>query len=101
MSAQISAALEAGVLRDIESVALTKNGERFPVELSIAFTLRDAQDVPSGLVCVWRDISRRKHAADQLRASEERIRQITDNIREVFWMTNLAKTEMIYISPGT
>ena len=35
-----------------------------------------------------------------LQASEERFRQIAENVREVFWMTNSEKNEMIYISPG-
>jgi PAS domain S-box-containing protein len=35
-----------------------------------------------------------------LEASEERFRQLAENIREVFWMTNLDKTEMIYVSPA-
>lgn len=35
-----------------------------------------------------------------LQASEERFRQIAENIPEVFWMTNLEKTEIIYVSPG-
>jgi PAS domain S-box-containing protein len=37
---------------------------------------------------------------ESLHASEERFRQVTENIREVFWMTNLDKSEMIYISPA-
>lgn len=32
--------------------------------------------------------------------SEQRFRQLSENIREVFWMTNLAKTNMLYISPA-
>ena len=41
------------------------------------------------------------HRAEQeLRQSEERFRQLTDSIREVFWMTDLHKNQMIYISPG-
>ena len=35
---------------------------------------------------------------ESLRSSEERFRQVTENIHEVFWMTNLDKTEMIYVS---
>ena len=34
------------------------------------------------------------------RASEERFRQLAENIREVFWLTNPDKTEMLYISPA-
>jgi len=35
-----------------------------------------------------------------LRENELRFRQLAENITEVFWMTNPAKTEMLYISPG-
>src|SRR5262249_29957503 len=47
-----------------------------------------------------KEIAERKRAETGLRASEERFRQITDNIKEVFWMTNVEKSQMIYISPG-
>jgi PAS domain S-box-containing protein len=53
--------------------------------------------------CVFafmRDITERKRAEQLLRASQERFRQLAENIREVFWITNPAKNEMIYISPG-
>jgi PAS domain S-box-containing protein len=36
----------------------------------------------------------------ELLASEERFRQLAENISEVFWMTDVAKNEMIYVSPG-
>jgi PAS domain S-box-containing protein len=32
--------------------------------------------------------------------SEERFRQLTEYIREVFWMTDVAKNQMLYVSPG-
>jgi len=35
-----------------------------------------------------------------LRESEERFRQLAENIREVFWMTDTRKDETIYVSPG-
>jgi PAS domain S-box-containing protein len=47
-----------------------------------------------------REIAERKRVEAELRASEERFRQLTENIKEVFWMTNVEKTQMIYISPG-
>jgi PAS domain S-box-containing protein len=35
-----------------------------------------------------------------MRAIEERFRQVVESIREVFWITNVEKTKIIYISPG-
>jgi PAS domain S-box-containing protein len=35
-----------------------------------------------------------------LQESEERFRQLAENIREVFWMTDTQKNETIYVSPG-
>jgi PAS domain S-box-containing protein len=32
--------------------------------------------------------------------AEERFSQLAESINEVFWMTNVEKTEMVYISPG-
>jgi PAS domain S-box-containing protein len=35
-----------------------------------------------------------------LRQSEERFRQLAENIKEVLWMTDLAKRQMLCVSPG-
>src|SRR5206468_747294 len=45
-------------------------------------------------------ITETKQAEERAHANEERFRQLAENIRDVFWMTNAEKTEMIYISPG-
>jgi PAS domain S-box-containing protein len=37
---------------------------------------------------------------EALRESEARFRQLAENIREVFWMTDVRKNQMIYVSPG-
>ena len=41
-----------------------------------------------------------KRTGESLRASEELFRQLTENIREVFWVTEPAKQRMLYISPA-
>ena len=41
-----------------------------------------------------------EQAAEALRESEERFRQLADNIKGVFWMTDVWKLTMLYISRG-
>jgi diguanylate cyclase (GGDEF)-like protein/PAS domain S-box-containing protein len=42
----------------------------------------------------------RNVAEEKLQQSEERFRQLAENITEVFWMTGLDMAEILYISPG-
>src|SRR5437899_2827420 len=61
--------------------------------------LRDEQ----GKIVKWygtsADIEDRKRAEDALRESEEKFRQLSENIREVFWMTTPHLEEVLYVAP--
>ncbi|MBW4526386.1 MAG: PAS domain S-box protein [Phormidium tanganyikae FI6-MK23] len=42
----------------------------------------------------------RKLAAAELRESEERFRQLAENIQQIFWMYDVERKKLIYISPA-
>jgi PAS domain S-box-containing protein len=69
--------------------------------------MRDAGGGVTGTVGVISEITERKHADDELRRrttalaeSEQRFRQVVDNIREVFWLRDVATYRLLYVSPG-
>ena len=56
---------------------------------------------PDGTVIwygIFQDITDRKQVEDGLQKSEERFRQLADNIRDVFWMTDVWKPQVLYVS---
>ena len=57
-------------------------------------------DGPGHFISFIQDISAQKRAEEERRESELRFRQVTENIREVFWLTDPLKSEMLYVSPG-
>lgn len=58
------------------------------------------QGEPFRVTGVVKDITEEKAAALALADSEERFRQIAENIDEVFWMLDPLRQRMLYVSPG-
>lgn len=64
------------------------------------YIVRDASGRALRMIGAMSDVTRRKAVETRLRESEQRLRQITDNAREVFWVTNADGSELQYISPA-
>jgi PAS domain S-box-containing protein len=88
-------------------------GEDYAVELRVVLpdgTIRwtlsqgkvfyDSQGQPVRMAGNDLDISERKRAAEVLRESEERFRQLAENINTVFWVREAQTGQISYISPA-
>ncbi|MDB6131556.1 MAG: hypothetical protein JWM04_2663, partial [Verrucomicrobiales bacterium] len=81
----------------IELTAQKKNGVLFPIELSI-IELHNTR--PNLFTAFVRDITDRKKTELDLFESEQRFRQLAENIQEVFWLKKVDTAKVIYISPA-
>ncbi len=62
--------------------------------------IRDAGGRPLHFMSVVHDISAQVLAEQERRETELRFRQVTENINEVFWLTDPSMSEILYISPA-
>ena len=63
-----------------------------------AFPIRDASGQLIRIAGIASEISERKQAEQALRTSEQKFRQLAENVREVFFIMNASATELLYVS---
>ena len=63
-------------------------------------TLVDADGCIIGVASLVQDVTEFHGAVAQLRASEERFRQLAENIHEVFWIREPHDQHIVYVSPA-
>jgi len=72
-----------GVMKDAEYRILNKKGRVFPVEIS-ASVIFDNSGNPDAIICILKDITKRKKAEKELKESEERYATIFESMTEAF-----------------
>jgi PAS domain S-box-containing protein len=76
--------LEQGSMKNIEYVAVTKDGREFFAELS-ASVVKDPLGNPIGFVGITKDVTERKQENEAMRESEEKCKELTESISDVFF----------------
>ncbi|HJU05089.1 MAG TPA: PAS domain S-box protein [Nitrospiraceae bacterium] len=95
----IYAAFNDGTVHSISNeVFWRKDGTNFSVEY-VSTPIRE-HGKPVGAVVVFKDVTERQRTEEALRESEERFCQVTENIRDVFWLSDVAKDCLLYVSPA-
>jgi PAS domain S-box-containing protein len=74
-----------------------RQGRPYWLEMNLKRALIGGQD---RLVVIARDISERKRGEAALRESQERFRQLAENLDAVFWMRSPDSSQLFYINPA-
>ena len=82
--------------RTFETIAVTAEGRRVPIEVSVAQIQYPDQPL---LVTFFRDISERRRSLDALQRSEERFRKLIELTPDAVWINDGRR--LLYANPGT
>jgi two-component system, cell cycle sensor histidine kinase and response regulator CckA len=75
-----------------------RDGSVFPVEIIVRVFEVGPDDAFA--ISIVRDISERRERDEVLRRSEARFRELAENLRQVFWISDPEKSIMEYVNPA-
>jgi PAS domain S-box-containing protein len=79
--------------------AYRKDGSEFLLERQVV-PIRNSNGVVTNFLGIQRDITASRQAETALRESDEKFRQLAENINDVFWIRSADMRELHYISPA-
>jgi PAS domain S-box-containing protein len=77
---------------------IAKDGKEYQIADSAA-AIRNGDEI-LGMVLVFNDVTEQYHMREALHESEQRLRQLAENLNQVFWLGSPDWNEIIYISPA-
>ncbi|HEV2146184.1 MAG TPA: PAS domain S-box protein, partial [Longimicrobiaceae bacterium] len=95
---RVTRAVTAGRPVSLDTVRRRRDGTR--LDVSILGKPVHLDGSPVAIYLVYRDITEHRHALRELRAGEERFRQLAENLRDVFYLNTADRSEVLYVSPA-
>jgi len=82
---------------NLELLAQRKDGGKFPVDIML-----NPLDTVEGklVVAVVRDITERRQAIEALQESEQKLRQLAENVKEGLWIVDFKTDRITYANPA-
>ena len=89
---------EGQSMENVQVVLIAKNGTLVHASGNVSLATRD--DGTQYTRGIFRNITRQQEMLHELRESEERFRQVAENMRDVFWSVSTDNGAPLYVSPA-